>query len=151
MKKIVPILLVVILMQGCATAEKKPRIMVIDSGAYGKFTESELASVSGCRNDGENVYINKVHGKETSPGFFDGWPDTIKLPPGKHHLEIYYSDSRFSLRTDLKSFSQDIIIEVEKSHKYEICISVEKSGLLAATIRGWIEDKTTGKRLGLTK
>ena len=144
MKKIILLVLMALMIQGCSTAKKKPTVKVFDRG---DFAENELVSVSGCSNDGENVYINKVNRKETSSGWFDGWPDTIKLPPGTHTLEIYYSDSRFSLRTDLKSFTKNVRLLVKKGHKYEICISVKKSGLLAATIKGWVEDKTTGKKV----
>ena len=41
------------------------------------------------------------------------------------------------------------MISVEKGYKYEICISEKRTEVIGSVISGWVEDKTTGKKVGV--
>ena len=147
MKNILPAILSLIMLQACTTASTKPEIGVFDNGR-GYYKEAELASVSGFGAANTYVSITKVNGKRTESSFFGGSPDIIKIPPGRHHLEIFFYYSELSLRPATELF-KDIFVDVEKGHKYTIYVYEERSGIIGSKFTGWIEDKATGKKVGI--
>lgn len=150
MKNVFFVMPFIVLLFGCSGQSVK----TFDDVGLG---EQELASVSAYEEGGlfgTSVSFKTVDGKKVS-GFFDKKVETVKVTPGKHVYEMKFHDRSFSLFDSDQHLLVAFEFEAIGGHEYIVHFEMEKSVgerlSIGGDFAGWIEDKTTGKRIPMNR